>query len=148
MISIQCPCRHFFIFPILIISQRKRSYRVLGLINKSFECKDPDVIINLYTTLVCPIVEYNNILWGPYTLDYQKLEKIQRKATGIIPSISYVSMIDYNLSSLQQCRQRGDLIYLYQLLKSTDINNIFFTLSNSTITRHHTKNYSSIIASY
>ena len=59
----------------------KKAYHVLGLISKSFECKfkDPDVIIKLYTTLVRPIVEYNNILWGPtYTLDNQKLEKILR----------------------------------------------------------------------
>jgi len=56
----------------------KKAYRVLGLISKSFECKDSDVIIKLYTiaTLVQPIVEYNNILWGPtYILDNQKLEK-------------------------------------------------------------------------
>ena len=46
----------------------KKAYHVLGLISKSFECKDPDVTIKLYTTLVCPIVEYNNILWGPIYL--------------------------------------------------------------------------------
>jgi len=26
----------------------KKAYRVLGLISKSFECKDPDVIVRLY----------------------------------------------------------------------------------------------------
>ena len=73
----------------------KKAYRVLGLISKSFECKDPDVIIKLYTTLVRPIVEYNNILWGPtYILDNQKLEKIQRRATRMIPSITHSSYHD------------------------------------------------------
>jgi len=44
-----------------------------------------DVIVRLYTTLVCPIIEYNNVLWAPtYILDNQKLERIQRKATRII----------------------------------------------------------------
>ena len=60
----------------------KKAYRILGLICKSFECKDSDIIVKLYTTLVRPIVEYNNVLWGPsYILDNQKIERIQRKAT-------------------------------------------------------------------
>jgi len=39
----------------------KKAYCVLGLISKSFEYKDPDAIIKLYTTLVCSIVE-----WPPW----------------------------------------------------------------------------------
>ena len=69
----------------------KRAYCVLGLIYKSFECKNADVMTKLYTTLVCPIVEYNNIIWGPsYTLDNQKIERIQWRASRMIPSISHL----------------------------------------------------------
>ena len=53
----------------------RKAYRILGLICKSFdhECKDSDVMVKLYKTLVRPIVEYNNIIWGlSYTLDNQK----------------------------------------------------------------------------
>ena len=42
----------------------KNAYRVLGLIRKS--CKDYDVMVKLYKSLVCPIIEYNNVLWGPF----------------------------------------------------------------------------------
>ena len=104
----------------------KKAYRILG---KSFEYKDSDVIVKLYKTLVRPIVEYNNVIWGPsYTLDNQKLERIQRKATKMIPSISHLSYYDrlrhLNIPSLQHRSQRGDLIYLYQILKgSYDIEN-------------------------
>ena len=50
----------------------KKTYRLLGLICKSFECKDSDVIVKLYKTL------YNNVLWGPlYVLDNQKIERFQ-----------------------------------------------------------------------
>ena len=112
-----------------------KAYHVLGLISKSNECKfkDPDVIIKLYTTLVRPIVEYNNILWGPtYTLDNQKLEKIVRKATRMIPSITLLSYHDrlqyLNLPLLQHHRRRGDLIYLHQLLKDTYNNYIFYAI--------------------
>ena len=40
----------------------RKAYRVLGLICKSFECKDSDVMVKLYKTLVRPIIEYNNVL--------------------------------------------------------------------------------------
>jgi len=77
----------------------KKVYCVLGLIRKSFECKDPDVIVRLYAILVCPIIEYNNVLWGPtYILDKQKLERIQRKAIRIIKyfCISSLTYCAYN----------------------------------------------------
>jgi len=71
----------------------------LGLISKSFECKDLDVIVRLYTTLVRPIIEYT------YILGNQKLERIQHKAHRMIPSInhlSYHNRLRYlNLPSLQ-----------------------------------------------
>ena len=55
----------------------KKVCRVLGLICKSFECKDSDVMVQLYKTLVRPIIEYNNVLWGPlYVLDNQKIERV------------------------------------------------------------------------
>ena len=123
----------------------KKAYRILGLICKSFECKDSDVMVKLYKTLVRPIVEYNNVIWGPsYTLDNQKLERMQRKATRMIPSINHLSYYDrlrhLNIPSLQHRRRRGDLIYLYQILKgSYDIENHLFTPSTSTVTRGHTR---------
>ena len=40
-------------------------YHVLGLV-KSFECKDPNTVRKLYKSLVCPIVEYANVIWGPH----------------------------------------------------------------------------------
>ena len=102
-------------------------------------------MVKLYKTLVRPIVEYNNVIWGPsYTLDNQKLERIQRKATRMIPSINHLSYYDrlrhLNIPSLQHRRRRGDLIYLYQILKgSYDIENHLFTPSTSTVTRGHTR---------
>jgi len=54
--------------------------------------KDSDVIVRLYTTLVRPIIEYNNVLWGPtHILDNQKLERIQHKATRIIYQLPIIS---------------------------------------------------------
>ena len=51
-----------------------KAYCVLGLVNKSFECKDLNIVLKLYKSLVRPIVEYANVIWGPhYILDQQKV---------------------------------------------------------------------------
>ena len=68
-----------------------------------FECKDSDVmIVKLYTILVRPIIEYNNILWGPfYILDNQKFKRIQHKANRIIPSTSHLPYHDIEFEALK-----------------------------------------------
>ena len=119
-------------FHILTDTVVKKAYHVLGFIYKSFECKDSDAMVKLYKTLVPPIIKYkynNNPLWGPfYVIDNQNIERIQQKATRIIPSISHLSYHDrfrhLNLPSLRHRQQRGDLIYLHQILKGAyDIDN-------------------------
>ena len=82
----------------------------MGLIYKSFECKDADFMTKLYTTLIRPIVEYNSIIWGPsYTLDNQKIERIQCRASRMIPPLSHLPyhyrLKCLNLPSLQYCRR-------------------------------------------
>jgi len=39
-----------------------KANRTLGLIHKVFECKDSDIIIKLYKSLVRPLLEYNNVI--------------------------------------------------------------------------------------
>jgi len=70
-------------------------------------------MVKLYKTLVCPIIEYNNVIWGPsYILNNKKIEGIQCKVTRMIPSISQLPYHDgmkhLNLPSLQYTI--GDLI--------------------------------------
>ena len=51
---------------------------ILGLISKVFECKDSDIMLKLYKSLVCPLLEYNNTIWGShYIIDKHKIEAIQ-----------------------------------------------------------------------
>ena len=51
---------------------------ILGLISKVFECKDSDIMLKLYKSLVYPLLEYNNAIWGPYyIIDKHKIEAIQ-----------------------------------------------------------------------
>jgi len=56
-----------------------------------------------------------------YYIDNQKIDRVQRRATRMMPSISqlpYQGRLKHlNLPSLQYQGQRCDLIYLYQILK-------------------------------
>ena len=99
-----------------------KAYRVLGLVNKSFECKDPDIVLILCKSLVRPIVEYANVIWGPhYIPDQQKVEWIQCKATRIIPSFHGLTyndrMKNLSLPSLQYRWRRGDSIFIPDIRK-------------------------------
>ena len=69
-----------------------KANRVLGLIKKSFEYLDSTMLMHLFSTLVRPILEYNNSIWGPhYILDNRKVEKIQRRATRLTLQLQHNS---------------------------------------------------------
>ena len=53
------------------------------------------MLLSLYKTIVRPIIEYGNVIWGPhFALDQQSLEKIQRRATKLIPTLQHVPYTD------------------------------------------------------
>ena len=111
------------------------------MIRRSFEYVNTDMILRLYKTLIRPVIEYGNVIWGPhYIMDQQAIENIQRRATKLIPELKYDSYQDrlYKLSlpSLVYRRQRGDMIFLYQLSNQHFINN-FFQYQTSNVTRGH-----------
>ena len=78
----------------------------MTLIKKSFEYLDSNMLTQLFSTLVRPILEYNNIIWGPhYIVDQRKVEKVQRRATHLFPHLhdkSYAERLTLlSLPSLQ-----------------------------------------------
>jgi len=96
---------------------------------------------------VRPHLEYCIQVWSPYLAkDIDLLEKVQRCATKLLPSLCNLPDKSYleNLGSysLYCRRQRGDLIETYKILNDYyDINPYsFFTFSNTDTTRgHHRK---------
>ncbi|MEL7308662.1 MAG: reverse transcriptase family protein, partial [Pseudomonadota bacterium] len=63
----------------------KKANKQLGLITKVFSLKNPQVIIQLYKTFVRPHLEYNSIIWSPYTKKNENIiEKIQKKLCNIL----------------------------------------------------------------
>ena len=118
-----------------------KANRVLGLIKKYFDYLNPIMLTHLFSTLVRPILEYNNAIWGPhYALDQRKIEKVQQRATHLLPQLqdkSYSERLTLlSLPSLLYRRLRGDLIFLYKILNNnfnTDFTNLY-AFSNTTHT--------------
>ena len=80
------------------------------------------MLLILYKSLVGPVLEYDNIIWGPfYNHDIIKVEKVQRRATGLISSLRHLPytgrLSPLNLPSLTYRHKRDDMIYLFQLMQ-------------------------------
>ena len=95
--------------------------------------------------MVRPHLEYGNIIWHPrYRRDKLEVEKIQRRATRLIPSLKGLSYEErlraLKLPSLEHPRMRGDMIQVFKILKGIDrLDDLdpdqFFTMSAESTTR-------------
>jgi len=62
---------------------------MLGLIRKTVTLLNETTVPRLFTAMVRPHLEYGNVTWHPsYRGDKLDVEKVQRRATKLIPSIS------------------------------------------------------------
>jgi len=93
------------------------------------------MFITLYKTLVRPMIEYGNSVWGPYyyILNQQNIE-IQRRAMRSLSGLQDISYPDrlqtLCLPSLKFRRLRGDMILVYRLINNNfgiDFNDLFTT---------------------
>ena len=124
----------------------KKANGVLGAIKKSFALLDETTLPMLYKTLVRPHLEYGNVIWGPfYKEDIKAIEKVQRRATKMIPALNNMSynqrLHEIELPSLAHRRMRGDMIYTYKLLTG-QLNmskDKFFKISKTSTRGHHMK---------
>ena len=99
----------------------KTANRVLGFIASNFRYKNKELILPLYKSLVRTHLEHAVQFWSPHlSRDIDKMEKIQRRATKMIPEIrnqSYDQQIqDLDLTSLVQRTLRGQLIEVLKYL--------------------------------
>ena len=68
--------------------------QVLGLIRRTIMYKEKQLIVPLYIAIVRPHLEYCIQTWRPYRKkDIDKLERIQQRATKIIPELRRKSLI-------------------------------------------------------
>ena len=116
------------------ISANNRANRVLGFITRSISKRSVDVILRFHLGLVKPHLDYAVQFWFPYyRMDINKLETVQRRMTKIFQGIRNLTYKDrlkhLNLHSLERRRLRGDLIEVFQWVKSFNKRDINVVLS-------------------
>ena len=121
-----------------------KANRILSLISKSFVNLSVDMLPVLYKSLVRPLLEYSNLIWGPFYIhDKRLIESIQRRATRLVTAVKHYPYPDrlriLNFPSLSYRRKRGDMIALYQILQGhIDLNiSDHFNFPTYTSTRGH-----------
>ena len=102
-----------------------KANRMIGLIKISFESIDKEMFLNLYKTLIRPLLEYCVQVWSPhYGKDITLLENVQRRATRIVKKakdLEYPDRLTYlELPLLEDRRKRGDMILTYRLLNGKE----------------------------
>ena len=98
-----------------------KASRMMAVIRRTFQLIDSSTLPMLFKTLVRPHLEYVNVVWGPFNrADQQLLERVQRRATELVPELRHLPYPDrlraLQLPSLYYRRRRGDMITVYQLL--------------------------------
>ena len=114
------------------------------LIRRNFNYLDKNTFLMLYKTLIRPLLEYCNTVWHPTTKkDTETLERVQRKATKLLPFLrdkSYSERLIYlDLPSLVYRRKRSDLLQIYRIVHRIDNidENKLFKLDKKSKTRGH-----------
>ena len=120
----------------------KTANKITGFIGRAFDYKSEKIILTLYNSLVRPHLEYCVQFWSPYyRKDIDKLERVQRKVTKMIPRLRnkpYEERLkELGLFSLSKRRLRGDLIEIFKMFRGLDNVNIhdYVTVDERNVTR-------------
>ena len=95
--------------------------QVLGIIRRNITYNQKSLIVPLYKAIVRPHLEYCIQAWSPYLKkDIDMLEKIQRRATKLIPGLRDLRyeerLKECGLTTLETQRLRGDQIEVFKIL--------------------------------
>ena len=100
----------------------KKANQMAGHIYRTVTHKSVQTVVPLYKALVRPHLEYCSLVWSPYLKkDILSIEKVQRRVTKMIPSISALKYEERlkrtGLISLENRRLRADLLEVFKILK-------------------------------
>ena len=98
-----------------------KANRVVGLIWRTFDHLKEEMFIQLFKSLVRPILEYGHCIWQPYHKTLcSDIEDVQRRATRLLGSLKNKSYPErlrvLRLPTLEHRRLRGDMIEVYKYL--------------------------------
>ena len=126
------------------------SYTILH----TFKTQDYNTYLNLYKTHIRPILEYNTPIWTPFLKqDKDKVEKVQEKFTKRLCQKLNIKFSNYkdrlrifNLESLQDRRNKFDLILVYKIRHNLiDINFEDFFGNNMSAKRYNIRGHRQLL---
>ena len=84
------------------------------------------MVKKILVTLIRPRLEYAATLWSPSTKkNIRKVERIQRATMRLAPTLSELTyeerLLRLGLPTLEQRRERGDLLAIYRIMKNMEI---------------------------
>ena len=99
--------------------QVNKANKILGLIRRSYEYMDKEMLKNLFIALVRPHLEFANVVWSPRLIkDITLIEGIQKIATKVMNDLKNLlyeeRFRNIDLPSLVYRRTRGDMIEVYK----------------------------------
>ena len=102
-----------------------RANGILGQLSRAVSYRDKSTFLKLYKVYVRPHLEYAVASWSPWLVgDREKLEKVQRRAVGMVSNLrgrSYEDrMSEVGMTSLLDRRVRGDMIATYRIMTGKD----------------------------
>ena len=75
-----------------ITSCANKASKILGMLTRTFEYRSLELIKLLYTTFVRPHLGFAVAVWSPFLQgDIEELEKVQHRATKLIPELQHLS---------------------------------------------------------
>ena len=103
----------------------KKANQVLGMIYRTFTCKNKQIILKLYKSLVRPHLDFCCQVWRPYLLkDVALIERVQRRATRMVQGfkeLEYeVRLKNLGLTTLETRRIRADMIEVYKIINKLE----------------------------
>ena len=111
-----------FKFGAQCVAAERKAQKILGYIKRVFIHRNRRTVMTLYKSLVRPHLEYAVQFWSPsYRCDIERLERIQARATKLVPEIrnkGYARrLLDLDLLTLEQRRLRGQLIESFKIIR-------------------------------
>ena len=105
-----------------------KANQILGCIRHTFKHMNKEIFMLLYKSMVRPHLEYGSCIWTPHLKkDIDAIERVQRRATKLIPEIRHLSYNDrlkaLDLPTLKFRRDRADIIETYNILTEKHIIN-------------------------
>ena len=74
-----------------IYTKIKKANAVMGIIRRTFDYLDQNMFLQLFKSLVQPLIETSVAVWAPYKkTDIAELERVQRRATKQVPGLKHL----------------------------------------------------------